>query len=82
MCEMCAAQGNRAVVSHAVGVGVDTQGVGLCKDRHASVSERILVGLRWHLEVAVGFLGGFTIPRFRTVAQKWRQDSWVAEVPP
>ena len=64
MCDVCAAHGDRA----AVGVDVDAQGSGLCEDEshfplnagvecRAFVSERILVGLRWHAEKAAVFLG-------------------------
>ena len=63
MCDVCAAHGNRA----AVGVGVDAQGSGFREDdtcllfipeyNAAFVSKRILVGLRWHAEEAVVFLG-------------------------
>ena len=60
MCDVCAAHGDRA----AVGVDVDAQGRGLREDEshfplnsrveyRAFVSERILVGLRWHAEEAV-----------------------------
>ena len=59
MCDVCAAHGDRAAVS----VDVDAQGSGLREDEshfplnasvecHAFVSERILVGLRWHAEKA------------------------------
>ena len=64
MCDVCAAHGDRA----AVGVDVDAQGSGLREDEshfplnarvecRAFVSERILVGLRWHAEKAAVFLG-------------------------
>ena len=64
MCDVCAAQGDRA----AVGVDVDAQGSGLREDEthflfnarvecYTFVSERILVGLRWHAEKAAVFLG-------------------------
>ena len=68
MCDVCAAHGDRA----AVGVDVDAQGSSLREDEshfalnarvecRAFVSERILVGLRWHTEKAAVFLW---IPRF------------------
>ena len=64
MCDVCAAHGDRA----AVGVDVDAQGSGLREDEshfplnarvecRAFVSERILVGLRWHPGKAAVFLG-------------------------
>ena len=64
MCDVCAAHGDRA----AVGVDVDAQGSSLREDEshfplnarvecRAFVSERILVGLRWHPEKAAVFLG-------------------------
>ena len=64
MCDVCAAHGDRA----AVGVDVDAQGSGFREDEthfplnvkaecRAFVSERILVGLGWHAEEAVVFLG-------------------------
>ena len=64
MCDVCAAHGDRA----AVGVDVDAQGSGLREDEtyvplsarvqcRAVVSERILVGLRWHAAKAAVFLG-------------------------
>ena len=65
MCDVCAAHGDRA----AVGVDVDAQGSGLRVEDEshfplnarvecrAFVSERILVGLRWHPEKAAVFLG-------------------------
>ena len=64
MCDVCAAHGDRA----AVGVDVDAQGSSLREDEshfplnarvecRAFVSERILVGLRWHAEQAAVFLG-------------------------
>ena len=64
ICDVCAAHGDRA----AVGVDVDAQGSGLREDEshfplnarvecRAFVSERILVGLRWHPEKAAVFLG-------------------------
>ena len=64
MCDVCAAHGDRA----AVGVDVDAQGSSLREDEsnfplnarvecRAFVSERILVGLRWHAEKAAVFLG-------------------------
>ena len=57
MCDVCAVYGDRA----SDGVHVNTQGSGLREDEthfplsarvecHAFVSERILVGLRWHSE--------------------------------
>ena len=63
MCDVCAAHGDRA----SVGVDVDAQGSGLREDEthfpfnarvecRAFVSERILVGLRWHAEEAVVFI--------------------------
>ena len=59
MCDVCAAHGDRA----AVGVDVHAQGSSLREDEshfplnprvecRAFVSERILVGLRWHPEKA------------------------------
>ena len=62
MCDVCAAHGDRA----AVGVDVDAQGSSLREDHfplnarvecRAFVSERILVGLRWHTDKAAVFLG-------------------------
>ena len=64
ICDVCAAHGDRA----AVGVDVDVQGSGFREDEtpfplnarvecRAFESERILVGLRWHAEEAVVFLG-------------------------
>ena len=62
MCDVCAAHGDRA----AVGVDVDAQGSGEDETHfpldarvecRAFVSERILVGLRWHAENAAVFLG-------------------------
>ena len=64
MCDVCAAHGDRA----AVGVDVDAQGISLREDEthfpinttvecRAFVSERILVGLRWHAEEAAVLLG-------------------------
>ena len=64
MCDVCAAHGDRA----AVCVDVDAQGSSLREDEshfplnarvecRAFVSERILVGLRWHTEKAAVFLG-------------------------
>ena len=64
MCDVCAAHGDRA----AVGVDVDVQGSSLREDEthfpfdarvecRAFVSDRILVGLRWHAEKAAVFLG-------------------------
>ena len=64
MCDVCAAHGDRAAVS----VDVDVQGSSLREDEshfplnarvecRAFVSERILVGLRWHAEKAAVFLG-------------------------
>ena len=64
MCDVCAGNCDRAVV----GVDVDAQGSSLGEDEthfslnarlecRACVSERILVGLRWHAEEAVVFLG-------------------------
>ena len=64
MCDVCAAHGDRA----AVGVDVDAQGSSLREDEshfplnarvecRAFVSERILVGLRWHPEKAAVFNG-------------------------
>ena len=64
MCDVCAAHGDRA----AVGVDADAQGSSLREDEshfplkarvecRAFVSERILVGLRWHAEKAAVFLG-------------------------
>jgi len=64
MCDVCAAHGDRA----AVGVDVDAQDSSLREDEshfplnarvecRAFVSERILVGLRWHAEKAAVFLG-------------------------
>ena len=64
MCDVCAAHGDRT----AVGVDVDAQGSSLREDEshfplnarvecRAFVSERILVGLRWHAEKAAVFLG-------------------------
>ena len=64
MGDVCAAHGDRA----AVGVDVDAQGSSLREDEshfpldarvecRAFVSERILVGLRWHAEKAAVFLG-------------------------
>ena len=61
---VCAAHGDRAAVS----VDVDAQGSSLREDEshfplnarvecRAFVSERILVGLRWHAEKAAVFLG-------------------------
>jgi len=63
--DVCAAHGDRA----AVGVDVDAQGSGFREDHfpltarvecRAFVSERILVGLRWHTEEAVVFLSSPT----------------------
>ena len=62
--DVCAAHGDRA----AVGDYVDVQGSSLREDEthfpfdarvecRAFVSERILVGLRWHAEKAAVFLG-------------------------
>ena len=59
MCDVCAAHGDRAAA--AVGVDVDAQGIILREDEvhfplnarvecRAFVSERILVGVRWHAE--------------------------------
>jgi hypothetical protein len=64
LCDVYAARGDRA----AVGVDVDAQGSGLPEDEthfpldarvgcRALVSERILVGLRWHAEKEEEFLG-------------------------
>ena len=64
ICDVCAAHGDRA----AVDVDVDAQGSDLREDEahfplssrlecHAFVSERILVGLRWHAEEAVVISG-------------------------
>ena len=64
MGDVCAAHGDRASVS----VDVDAQGSSLREDEshfplnarvecRAFVSERILVGLRWHTEKAAVFLG-------------------------
>ena len=64
MCDVCAANGDWA----AVGVDVDAQSSSLREDEthfpfdarvecRAFVSERILVGLRWHAEKAAVFLG-------------------------
>ena len=64
MVDVCAAHGDRA----AVGVDVDAQGSGLREDEthfplnarvecRAFVSERTLVGLRWHAEKVAVFLG-------------------------
>ena len=64
MCDMCYAHGDKA----AVGVDVDAQCSSLREDEshfplnarvecRAFVSERILVGLRWHAEKAAVFLG-------------------------
>ena len=60
MCDVCVAHGDRA----AVGVDVDAQGSSLREyeshfpldarvECRAFVSERILVGLRWHAKKAV-----------------------------
>ena len=64
---MCAAHGDRAAVTAAVGVDVAAQGSGRREDEthfrlnarvvRVFVSERILVGLRWHAEKAAVFLG-------------------------
>ena len=64
VCDVCAAHSDKA----AVGDGVDVQGSSLREDEthfplnakvecRAVASERILVGLRWHAEEAVVFLG-------------------------
>ena len=64
MGDVCAAHGDRAAVS----VDVDALGSSLREDEshfplnarveyRAFVSERILVGLRWHTEKAAVFLG-------------------------
>ena len=67
MCDVCAAHGDRA----AVVVDVDAQGSGLREDEtyfplnarvecRAFVSEKVLVGLRWHAQKAAVFLGFLT----------------------
>jgi len=70
MCDVCAARSDRA----AVGVDVDAQGSGLRGDDthfpinarvecRAFVSERILVGLRWHVKEALVFVSLLMSPK-------------------
>ena len=68
MCDVCAAHGHRAAVGVDVDAQVNPQVSGLREDEthfslnarvecRAFVSERIIVGLRWHAEEAAVFLG-------------------------